>query len=185
MINNNALAKDAFKMGAFFGLIQIVITMLLYVMGVEYMVKWWATFLVFGAVIGLLIYGGLKWRKSNGNVAPYGKMFLYLWLVFIAMFAVSTIFNIILYNVIDPDLASNMKEAVIDATMSMMESFGAPEEAVEQAMVEFDTFEDKLSATGQMISAFYAFLWGAVLAAILALFLKKNEPMFDETTEEA
>lgn len=183
MINNNALAKDAFKMGAFFGLIQIVITMLLYIMGVEYMVKWWVGISVIILIIALLIYGGLKWRKSNDNVAPYGKMFLYIWLTYIATFAVSGVFNIILYNVIDPDLASNMKEAVIDMTTGMMESFGAPEEALDQTMAEFDSFEEKFSVMGQLQSTFFAFLWGALLAAILALFLKKDKPMFDDEEE--
>lgn len=183
MIDNNSLAKDALKMGAFFGLIQVVITMLLYVMGVEYMVKWWAGVLVIVSIIVMQIVAGKRWRTSNNDIAPFGKMFLFLWLNYIALMFVSTVFNVVLYTMIDPDLALNMKEAVIESTMSMMEGFGLEGEALDQALAGFDDFEDKFSFMGQMKTMFISFIGGAVLAAILALFLKKEEPMFDETEE--
>ncbi len=183
MIDNKALATDAFKMGAIFGLIQIVITMLLYVMGVETMVSYASSAIVLISILGCLIYGGIKWRKSNNNVALYGKMFLFIWICSIALFTVSTIFNILLYNVIDPDLAANMTEAIIENTMSMMEGFGVPDEALDQTMAELEKVGDKFKPGAQIQSMFMTYIGLAVLAAILALFLKKEEKVFDDIEE--
>ncbi len=183
MIDNKALATDAFKMGAIFGLIQIIITMILYVMGVDAMVSYYSTALVVISILGCLIYGGIKWRKSNNNVAPYAKMFLFIWICSIALFTVSTLFNILLYSVIDPDLAANMTEAIVDKTMSMMEGFGVPDEALDQTISELEKVGDNFKPGAQIKSLFMSFIGFAVLAAILALFLKKEEKVFDDIEE--
>jgi hypothetical protein len=183
MKNFSSIAIEAFKMGAIIGLVQIVLTLLLYIMGIEYMVKWWVSILVIVSIIALLVVYGLKWRKSVGGYATFGEIFQFQFVAFAATMFVSTLFNILLYNVIDGELALNMKEAVVDSTMAMMEGFGIEGEALDAALVEFDDFEDNFSVVGLLMSFIKSLIGGAVLAAILSLFLKKNEEMFPDVEE--
>jgi len=175
------IINAAAKYGLVLGLIQVMLTLLLYLLGTEVMAKWWVSILVLVLTLGLLTASTLKWRKERGGTAVFKEAFSFVFFNFVTLSLISTVFNILLYNVIDPSLPVALKEAVIDSTMGMMESFGAPEEAVDQAMAELDKeFADKFSVSALSMQFLYSLIFGLVISLVLGAILKKNPNEFEE-----
>ena len=90
---------------------------------------------------------------------------------------IGTLFSILLYTVIDPDLPQNLSDVSIEKTEQMMRGFGAPEDAIEAQMDELRTsMPERFSALGLIKQFGWNFIVFAVVAVITALFVKKREP---------
>lgn len=176
----NPLIKNAINFGVILGIIQIIFTMLLYVMGVEYLGDWKMGMLGLLIFLVAMIICAIKFKKLNGGFIEFKNIFGKLLLVFVVAGVVSTIMNIVLYNVIDPGLASAMKEAQIENTVKMMEGFGAPEEAMEGIAIGFEGFEEKFTVGGLFVQLIWSIVGGAILAAILGAIFKKKDNSLEE-----
>ena len=107
----------------------------------------------------------------------FGKAWMYSFQLFVVAGIIGTIFNILLYNVIDPELPEMIANQAVENTESMMERFGMPEDQLDEALEK--TREDTLNrftVTGSLVG----FLWGLVMYAIFSLItgaiIKKAEP---------
>lgn len=174
-MNKDTILKSGLRYGINLGLIQIMVALLLYLMGVEYMVKWWVGLLNLVVIIGLLVYFGKKWRSSVGGFSDFKSMYMLLLSTHVVSLIIATVFNLLMYNVIDTNLAQNMEEHVIKNTVEMMENFGAPEESIEQTIVGLETFAEKFSVLGMLEQLFWSVIVGAILLTIPALILKKKD----------
>ncbi len=176
----NPLIKNAINFGVILGIIQIIFTMLLYVGGVEYLGDWKMGMLGLLIFLIAMIICAIKLKKLNGGFIEFKNIFGKLLLVFVVAGVVSTIMNILLYNVIDTELAVAMKESQIESTTAMMESFGAPEEAFENIEKGFEGFEEKFSVGGLFVQLIWSIIGGAILSAILGAIFKKTDNSIEE-----
>ncbi len=179
MENRDALIKSALKYGLLIGLVQIVLALLMYLMGVEFMSKLWVGILAFVLAIVLVIIAGKKIRSENGGFISFGNLFVLILIVFVTSMFAGTVFNMLLYNVIDPNLAANMQEVIIENTTSMMEKFGTPDEAIDKAIEDMGDLTEQFSIKGQFVSFLWSILLGAFISAILSAILKKNNDLPD------
>ena len=107
----------------------------------------------------------------------FGKAWVYSMQVFIAAGLLSTIFNLLLYNVIDPELPEMLADQSVENAESMMRNFGMPEDQMDEALekTRSDTL-DRFTVSGSVMG----FLWGLIIYAILSLItgaiIKKKEP---------
>ena len=107
----------------------------------------------------------------------FGKGWTYSMQLLIVAGIVSTIFNILLYYVIDPELPAMLADQSVENAESMMRNFGMPEDQMEEALekTRTDTL-DRFTVSGSLIG----FLWGLIIYAILSLItgaiIKKKEP---------
>ena len=171
----------AAKHGLVIGLVQILITLLLYLLGTEVMAKFWVSILVFIVTLVLLIISTLRWRRERGGIAIFKDAFVFIFFNFLTLTLISTVFNILLYNLIDPGLPLELKESVIDSTMGVMESFGAPEDAVDQAIADLDKeFAGKFSVSSLSLQYLYSLIFGAFISLILGAILKKKPDSIEE-----
>ena len=63
---------------------------------------------------------------------------IFTYLVLVVSYVVGSLFNILLYNVIDPSLTEVVTELTIQNTIPMLESFGTPQEAIDAAVIEIE-----------------------------------------------
>lgn len=172
-----SLISHAAKWGAIFAGIGIVITMLLYVIDFTLMAGF--TFILSMLVIGLafVIYAGINYRNEIGGYIPFGKAYLHGFAVFAVSGIITTIFNILLYTVIDPDLAQNMTDAIISNTEATMEKWGAPAESIEPTIEKMREDTPKnFAPLGLLKGYFMGLIWYAILSLITGLVVKKNQP---------
>ena len=73
-----------------------------------------------------------------------------------------------------------MKELTVENTVTMMESFGTPQEAIDGAIPEIEkSIEENTSPIGIIKATPWGLLFVFILAAIASIFVKKNEPVSD------
>lgn len=169
--------NHAAKWGAIYGGVSIILSMLLYV--IDFTLFAGFTFLILTTIIGLgfVIYGGINYRDEVGGYLPFGKAFVHGFIMFAVAAAISTVFSIVLFTVIDPDLPQNLTEAIISNTEAMMEKFGAPQDSIDQTIEKMREDQPKnFAPVGLIKSYFFGLIWYAILSLITGLVVKKNQP---------
>ncbi len=173
-----SLVSHAVKHGVILGVISIVIVVLCYVVDLSMLATF--KFLIFILLVGLgyVIYSGINYRGEIGGYMPYGKALQHGFLVLAISGLVSTIFNLLLYNVIDPDMPQKLTDAIIANTEEMMASFGAPQDTIDQQIATMRTeMVNNFGVFGLIKSYLMALIWYAIIALITSLFVRKNEPV--------
>jgi hypothetical protein len=171
------LMNNALKHGLILGVISIAITLLLYVADYTLMADWKVGLFSFAVFIGYAIYAGIGYRKEIGGFIEFGKAFQHGLIIFAVSALISTIFNILLYSVIDPELPGKLTEASMEATAAMMEKFGVPEDQLEEAMEKAreDTAK-RFTVSGLATGYLFALIFCAIFALITGAIVKKKQP---------
>jgi Protein of unknown function (DUF4199) len=172
------LLNHGIRWGAILGVISITLVVIWYVVDYTLMADWKVGIFSLVVFIGFTAYAGINYRGEIGGFIPFGKAFQHGFIVFAVSGLIASLFNLLLYTVIDPELPAKLTEATLEKTAAMMEGFGAPEDAVDKAMDEARArAENQYSVSG--IATGYGFILGMSLlfSLITALIVRKNEPI--------
>ena len=168
--------EEVIKGGMLLGGVSILLTMTVYLINIELMVEWWFGILNLLISLILVIYLGINYRNINNGFISFGNAFKFSFLILIISYLVGIIFQILLYNIIDPSLPEVIKQL----TVEMMESFGTPDEAIDAAIVGIEQgIEEGTTPLGILKSTPWGTLFIAIFAAIASLIIKKNKPVSD------
>ena len=174
---NQDLVKHAIRFGAILSGIGIVLTLLFYAIDYTLLADWKFGIVMIVVSIGMVIYAGINYRNQAGGYLSFGKAFQHGYLTFLTAGVISTLFSILLYTVIDPDLPQNLSDAAVVKTEEMMRNFGAPEDAIEKQMDQMrEDMPKRFSTVGLLTQLGWSLIIYAVLSLITSLFVKKNEP---------
>ncbi len=169
--------KHGIKSGAIIGIISIVISLLLYIVDASLFAAWWVALLMLAVVIALVAYYGIQHRNEEGGFLTFGKGWIYSMNAFIVAGLIGTLFRILLFNVVDPDLAEIVTDQAVENAASMMESFGTPEEAMDQALEDTrKSTMESFTVMGNMKNFLWAILIYAIVSLITGAIIKKNKP---------
>jgi Na+/H+-dicarboxylate symporter len=91
--------------------------------------------------------------------------------------AISVIFNILLFNFIDPEAAVTLKEMTLESTAEMMKNFGAPTSEIKKAVEKLEDY-DQFSTLEQLKGSIWSIVGSAIFGLILAAIFKKDKPVF-------
>lgn len=131
---------------------------------------------MYGAMILIMVLAGLEYRREHGNTMLYGEAFKVTFLTTIVGMILSSIFSYVLLNFIDPDMMDVMVEKAIDSTESLMRSVGAPEDQVDEALAKLENeMPNQFTLVGTLKNMLNVFIIGAILSAIVSIFLRKEE----------
>ncbi len=173
------MSKHAISQGVIGGLILVAINLLIYVVDPMLMANLWLVF-VFPSFLYLilLLVAGFNIRKAESGYLKFGKAFLSVFVAGLIMSLLSTIWNIILFNVIDPGLAEALMETMVENMLAMMERFGLPVEEIEGEMQRrFEEAAAQFQISGQILGFFTGAFWWAIGALIVGAIVKKNPPV--------
>ena len=136
MMESNTInyKEEILKSGIMLAGVSIILTMLTYMINVELMVEWWFGILSLIISVGLLIYLGITYRNNIGGILSYVNALKYSVLVMLVSYVIGIWFQILLYNVIDPDLPAVMTDLSIEKSVEMMEYWGAPQETIDASI---------------------------------------------------
>ena len=172
------LYKHAAKCGGLLGAVTIVMVIVVYVISVSFLASLKFLLLVLVVGLGTVIYAGINYRTEIGGYLPYGKAFLHGIILLAISGIIGTIFNILLYTVIDPELPQKMTETIVANTEEMMRNFGAPEDGIEQATDKMRIeMPEQFTMGGLAYGYLKALIWYAGIALITSLFVRKNVPV--------
>ena len=144
-----SIYSHALKYGVILGIISIVCVIAIYAIDFTFMASFKFLGLIMIIGLGVVIYAGINYRTEIGGYLPYGKAFIHGFTVLAISGVIGTLFNIVLYTVIDPDLAQKMTDTIIENTEQMMRNFGAPDGSIDQATEKMRTdMPEQFSAGG-------------------------------------
>ena len=174
------VVKGALKLGVIVGVVSVILTFIAYVVDSTLFANWW-----FNLGIGLItlvavVVLGISFRNSNGGYMSFGQAFLFCFLTFAVAGLLSALFNILLYTVIDTELAEFVVNETIRKTTEVYEKLGLPQAQVDE---QIETMENDLRAgftpAGFIKNYLLVMIGYAVLSLITGLIVKKNEPIED------
>jgi len=166
------------RWGVILALATIFLTVIIYVLDYTVLVQFKLLLLFLVLFLGILIYAGINYRSSIGGYISYGDAFKHGFVLLVISGLIGTVFNVLLYNVIDPDLPAKLTDAAMENARQMMERFGAPPDGMDEAL---EKAKADTAARFTILGTVKGFLWGlilyAVVVAITSLFVRKNEPI--------
>lgn len=128
----------------------------------------------------LALFFGFKVRKSQNGFITWKESFFSLFLIMGAGTFVYLVFNHLLNTVIDPDLPMKVFERTIEWTMDLMEGFGASDADLDKTYESFaeqkEEMINKYTLSGFVGTYFSSLLFVAFIAALVSLFVKKENP---------
>lgn len=173
------MMKDyVLKNGLIVGTVQVVLLLVSYMLGLEFMLATWWGVAQFLIVLGLVVFFTIDFKKQNGGYATFKESFTVMFGVYAAASFILTFFNILLYNVIDPEFAVLAKEQIIEKTYEMLAGFGTPESAVDEAILAIEE-QDSFSVGNLAKGYVFGLPLFVFISLIGAAIIKKNKPEFE------
>ncbi|MBI2271222.1 MAG: DUF4199 domain-containing protein [Bacteroidetes bacterium] len=169
------------KYGLIAGFIGILLQAFTYLMGVQFMATWWVGILILVAIITMYVILSLRIRKDMGGYITFKDAFIKTFVMCIIAGTISTLFGLLLYHVIDPELPDKLQNAIMEKTMTMMENMGAPQEKIDEVAEQLQEAGNNFSVGAQIKNYFVGILFGAIFALIMGAIIKKARPVFEDT----
>jgi hypothetical protein len=171
------MKSNVIRYGAIVGVIISVYIALLYALGIEVFANWWYSVIMYPISIGLICYFTIQLRNKN-EVEPFNFKQTFVVILSMLMLAtlVSTLWNIVLFNVIDPALPKELSERILEETESTMAKWGAPEEVIKDTLKEMRDLPQQFKPVAQLLSWLKGGLFMAILSVVCASFVKRKTP---------
>lgn len=174
---NEIIKKNGISFGVITGVISLLITFSIYMIDLSLMTKWWLALLImlFYIIIGCILL--IKTKKELGGFMTFKKGFTTYFISAVIGIAISVVFNIILYNYIDPEAADTLKQLTMESTANIMKGFGAPASEIKKAIENLQEYE-QFSVIEQIKGSAYSIIGSSIFGLILAAIFKKDKPVF-------
>lgn len=172
--------KPMVKWGLYLGGINVAYILALYLIDVSLLISFWNTAISLVLFVAFMVLATKEERRNNNDTLSYGNGVVVGLVVGIISSIIGVIFNAILYNYIDPTLPDTIRELTMEKTLGMLESFGASEEDIEQAMSNMDERQFKQDLRASFTALLVSSIFSAIVALIVAAFIKKEAPLFEE-----
>ncbi|MEM9671283.1 MAG: DUF4199 domain-containing protein [Cyclobacteriaceae bacterium] len=166
------------KYGLFLGFISIALTLSIVMIDPTLMVATWFQILSLLINIAIMVIAGIELRKQQGGYLSFKNAFVSTLIIIAIGSAISTVYSIIQFNVIDPSLKETISESVINRTVGMLENFGADDQVIDEAVANLEG-QDTFGTQTLLMGYLYSLVGGAIIALIIAAIVKKKEPEFD------
>ncbi len=177
---NKELTNYSLQKGLYAGLIQ----------GIFYLACYFINRSLFGSfsigfltILFVLIYPlvvTIRYRKRHGNILILKDSFLMLFIISFVRGLIASLFFIIIFNVIDPDLSTFIKDKVIQNTTEMLQNFGTPEDKINETIEKLQNEPDQFSLSKQLVGILISIPVIALFSVLGAAIIKRNPTPFTE-----
>lgn len=178
----NNPTRHFIRYGLILALIEIVITVLMYVAGIEFYSSNMFLFGIFMLLltIGYTIFSILQFRKSREGFMTLKEGFTATFFTLAIAGLLTTTFTIILYDFIDKEYTRALAEKITEKTADLMERFGASQADIDKKIEEMGDPGERFTVMGQIKGYLVGLIFYAVYSVILGAIFKRNKPPFEE-----
>jgi hypothetical protein len=172
------LFKHGLRWAIINAVVGILIVIVLYVIDYTLMIQLKVLLVSLLIYMGIAIYAGIDYRNSVGGYLSYGKAWQHAMVIFAVSALITTLFNLVFYTVIDPELPGKLTEASLENTREMMVGFGAPEDQIDKELDKArERTENQFKPAGMAMGYGIILIFSAIMASITSLFVRRNEPI--------
>ncbi|WP_310556372.1 DUF4199 domain-containing protein [Flavobacterium sp.] len=173
---NEIIKRNGINYGIITGVVSLLITTLIYVIDLKFFTSWWIGLLsiAFYIVLGCILLS--KTKKELKGIFSFKEAFTTYFISAVIGILISVVFNIILFNYIDPDAKETIKELTMKYTVEMLQKFGTPASEINKAVADLeatDQFSISKLLQGSIFSILFSCIFGLILAAIF-----KSKPSY-------
>lgn len=167
--------KNAINHGVILGLMLALSTTVMYAFNTELFTKWWIGIMSLLLVVVMGIIATAKSKGLTGGFMSFKEAFSAYFITCAVGLAISTAAGILIFTVVDPDLAQYLNERGMEIAQEYMVRFGAPQAEIDKAMAELAT-KDNFSVVNQAKSYASLLIFHAVIGLLIGLIFKKKDP---------
>ena len=170
---NEIIKKNGIQYGIITAVISILITSLIYTINIELFVSGWlgAVSILIYIILGILLL--VKTKKDFKGSLAFKDAFTTYFISAVVGILLATLFNIILFNYIDPSAKETIKELTIKYMGEMMQKFGAPSSAIKEALKGMEE-QDQFSIGNLLKGSVFNILISVIFGLILSAFFKSK-----------
>lgn len=170
---NEIIKKNGVSYGIITGVVGALITASIYAIDLKLFTAWWIGLLSFAIyiIIGIVLLS--KTKKELKGIFPFKDAFTTYFISAVVGVLISVVFNIILFNFIDPSAKETVKELSIKYAVEMMEKFGTPSSAINEAVKKLQE-NDQFSIIELLKGSVFTTVFYALIGLLLALIFKSK-----------
>lgn len=179
------LNKKGLLHGAIIGLIGVAISFLAYFISQEAYFSW-RGFVIMAVSLTLLLVLGRKERKANhGDYLAYKAAFWYCAIALFIMIYINEICYTFMFNVVDPGLQEALIEKTLQSSEEVFNMMGSNLGDVDELLSEMERdLRNSFKPMALLANSWQSLTLALLVALLMALFLRRNRPLFEEVEEE-
>lgn len=175
-----SIQKQGLRNGLVAGILSIIYTLILYIIGGELMFNFWMQLVPYVIITVVMIFTVQNYRKTHENYVSFRTAFGGSFPVGIFGMMLPLVFAYILYAFIDPDLTMRLKDYTIKTSIEMFQWFNMSEEEIDRQLdiIKEQDYSPKVFkyATGYLGSLIFIALFAAIVSLVFWLISRKYEP---------
>lgn len=164
--------KIALNTGLLLGLTLTLLLTILYVIDLNLFTKSWVGIVNVAIITVFGVLAAVQYKKTLGGFITFKESFTSFFTAVVIGFLISTLFNILLFNVIDVEAKTILSENVIKYTVEMMQKFGAKAADINK-VVEDMRASDSFGVAGQLKGFFFNVIFYSIIGLISSLIIKR------------
>lgn len=170
---NEIVKRNGISFGIIIGVVSALITATIYAIDINLFISGWLGAIIIGLYIIISIILLVKTKKDLNGAFPFKEAFTTYFIAAVIGVAISTTFNIILFNFIDPSIKDTLKELTAKYTMEMMQKFGTPTTAINETIKKLNE-SNPYSIIELLKGSIYSIVVNCIFGLIMAAFFKSN-----------
>jgi hypothetical protein len=172
---NEIIKKNGVTFGIILGLFSVLFTTAIYVIDLKLFTSWWIGIvsIVIAITIGVVLVS--KTKKQLNGVLPFKDAFTVYFIAALIGTIISTVYNYVLFNIVDPGAKETIKEITMKYTSDMMEKMGAQSAQINETMQKLSE-TDNYTIGNMLFGLAIALVFQAIFGLILAAIFKSKSP---------
>jgi hypothetical protein len=170
---NEIIKKNGISYGIVTGVVSALITTLIYSIDLKLFTSMWVGFISIAIYIAIGVLLLSKTKKELNGVFPFKDAFTTYFISAVVGILISVVFNIILFNFIDPSAKESIKELSIKYAVEMMQKFNTPSSAINEAVKKLQE-NDQFSIIELLKGSVFSIVFSALFGLLLALIFKSK-----------
>jgi len=167
--------KSAVTYGFILGAVLALMTTLMYVLNTDLFTKWWIGILSFLVVIVIAIVSVAKAKGILNGVISFKEAFTVYFITVAIGSLISTLVGILIFNILDPDLAAFLQEKTLEMTAEFLQKMGTPQVEIDKQMAKMAD-QDNFAILSQLKNYVFGLAFMSVIGLLVALIFKTKNP---------
>jgi hypothetical protein len=170
---NEVIKKNGITYGVIIGIASALVTATIYAVDLKLFTSWWVGILGIIVSLTLSIMLLAKTKKEINGVFSFKDAFTTYFIAAVIGILISTAFNILLFNVIDPEAKETLNELVMKYTVEMLQKFGTPASAINETIENMKT-NNPYSTLELLKGSAFSIVISSIFGLIFAAFFKSK-----------
>jgi hypothetical protein len=170
---NEIIKRNGITFGITTGIISSLITATIYAIDLNLFTSWWIGILSIATYLTIGIFLLSKTKRELKGVFPFKDAFTTYFISAVIGILISVVFNIILFNIIDPSAKDAVKDLTIKYTVNMMQKFGTPASAINEAIAKLKE-NDPYSVVELLKGSIFSIVFSSIFGLVMAAFFKSK-----------